>query len=537
MSISNVGDLHGLLRGTPDVLSLLRLATITIVFGIIARVAYNLFLHPLHAVPGPWSFAATGLPRYRMYSSGDAHKILRDMHNQYGDIVRIGPNEVSFAAAHGWSDVFGQKRMPNGSGSSNGIQGSHAYLENPKEELFYGVITQQYSLIRMPQAEHTVARRTVSGAFSAKAVAEQEPLIQRHVDQLMILLRGAAQKGARGNIIDIAAHVNWAFFDIIGDLGFGEPFGSLADGKEHAWVAMIPKAVRGAVTVINLQRLLGKTVARIAVWLSMTHKQRNRILWHRALAAEKVDRRAALGPGRPDFMTPMLENDDFWTIGRLHGSLATFITAGSETSATTMSAAFLYLLTTSATSDKPGELSPLEKLTAEVRGFFASDADINFASVRNLPYLGAVIDEALRMHPPAVWGFGREAREGGITVAGGQVYLPGKTVLTVCHYAMFHNPRNFALPDDFVPERWLGEDERFANDHRDAFQPFSYGPRNCIGRYLANVEMRTILARIVYNFDLAIQPESRNWAADQKAYVLWDKGPLMVAVSERADKP
>ncbi|CAK7210996.1 hypothetical protein SCUCBS95973_000980 [Sporothrix curviconia] len=538
MSTLHVDGLFGLVRDTPDMLSLLRLAAITVVFGLVARIVYNLFLHPLRVVPGPWSFAATGFPRYRMYASGDAHKILRDLHIQYGNIVRVGPNEVSFAAAHAWNDVFGQKRMPSGTSTDNG-HGGHAYLDNPKEQLFYGSITRAGSLLNMPQADHTVARKSVNGAFSAKAVADQEPLVQRHADQLIAILQSDAQKKgtAAGNVVDIAAYSNWAFFDIIGDLAFGEPFGSLVDGTEHAWVAMIPKAVKGTVLVANLQRLLGKSVARIAVWLSMTHEQRNRIVWHRTLTSEKVDRRAALGPGRPDFMTNMLENTSFWNLDRLHGSLATFITAGSETSATTMSAAILFLTTTPTVSSKPGgPLSPLEKLTAEVRGAFASDADIKFASVRNLPYLGAVIDEALRMHPPAVWGFNRQARAGGITVAGGKVYLPEDTVLTVCHYAMFRNPRNFALADKFVPERWLGEDERFANDQHDAFQPFSYGPRNCIGRYLANAEMRTILARIVYNFDLAIQPESRNWAADQKAYAFWSKGPLMVAVSERADK-
>ncbi|CAK7200053.1 hypothetical protein SEUCBS139899_002741 [Sporothrix eucalyptigena] len=523
----------GGLIGTSSVLSFLQLAAITVVLGFLARIVYNLFLHPLRDVPGPKWFAASGLAQYRMYGSGDAHKILRDLHIQYGDMVRIGPNDVSFAAPYAWSDVFGQKRIPGG-------VGGHAYLENPKEELFYKSLTRPGSLLGMPQADHMEARKTINPAFSAKAVAEQEPLVQRHIDKLIDLLHGVAQSksdkaDSKSNIIDIAAYVNWAFFDIIGDLSFGEPFGSLVDGAEHAWVAMIPKALKGTIAIANLQRLLGKTVARVAVWLTLTHEQRNRIIWHRELTSEKVNKRLALGPGRPDFLTPMLESE-FWNEKRIHGSLPTLISAGSETSATTISAALSFLTITPATSSTPGDKSPLEKLVAEVRGEFASDADINFTSVRHLPYLGAVIDEALRMHPPPVWGFNRQAREGGTTVAGGQVFLPEKTVMTVCHYAMFHNPANFALPDSFVPERWLGADARFEGDQKDAFQPFSYGPRNCAGRYLANVEMRTILARIVYNFDLVVQPESRTWAADQKTYGFWEKGPLMVAVTERADK-
>jgi cytochrome P450 len=46
---------------------------------------------------------------------------------------------------------------------------------------------------------------------------------------------------------------------------------------------------------------------------------------------------------------------------------------------------------------------------------------------------------------------------------------------------MFHNSDYFALPDEFIPERWTG-DPRFASDNKEAFQPFSVGARNCIGK-------------------------------------------------------
>lgn len=63
-------------------------------------------------------------------------------------------------------------------------------------------------------------------------------------------------------------------------------------------------------------------------------------------------------------------------------------------------------------------------------------------------------------------------------------------------------------------------------------QPFSFGPRNCIGRNLAYAEMRTIMARLVFNFDLTLAPESKNWL-DQKIYNLWQKPPLMVHLTPR----
>lgn len=130
---------------------------------------------------------------------------------------------------------------------------------------------------------------------------------------------------------------------------------------------------------------------------------------------------------------------------------------------------------------------------------------------------------------------------------------------------MYHNEMHFKYPFEYHPERFLG-DPRFVGDNRDALQPFHTGPRNCVGRKyvglapfhfaflfllrirthlaiatplshlgtaltnrasLAYAEMRLILARVVFNFDMRIADESRNWI-DQKVYNLWKKGPLMV---------
>lgn len=52
----------------------------------------------------------------------------------------------------------------------------------------------------------------------------------------------------------------------------------------------------------------------------------------------------------------------------------------------------------------------------------------------------------------------------------------------MAQYAVFRSPTNFADPDKFLPERWFSEDAKYANDKREALQPFSFGPRNCIGR-------------------------------------------------------
>jgi cytochrome P450 len=96
------------------------------------------------------------------------------------------------------------------------------------------------------------------------------------------------------------------------------------------------------------------------------------------------------------------------------------------------------------------------------------------------------------------------------------------------HYAAYHSPSHFKNPDSFVPERWLPEGQaEYGSDHKDVVQPFSYGPRNCLGKNLAYHEMRLVLASVLLSFDLELCEESEGWT-DQKVFLLYVKGPLMV---------
>lgn len=98
------------------------------------------------------------------------------------------------------------------------------------------------------------------------------------------------------------------------------------------------------------------------------------------------------------------------------------------------------------------------------------------------------------------------------------------------------SPLNFHRPTEFIPERALpNPPPEFANDCRGVLQPFSTGPRNCIGRNLAYNEMRLILARVLWNFDMDLCEESKDWLKTQKIWGLWQKGPMWIRLSKRRD--
>lgn len=96
-----------------------------------------------------------------------------------------------------------------------------------------------------------------------------------------------------------------------------------------------------------------------------------------------------------------------------------------------------------------------------------------------LPYLNAVIEESLRIYPPAALNLSRIVPQGGATICGN--HIPAGAAVGVTSWAATHSAKNFALPEGFVPERWL-DDARFVNDDRPASQPFSMGARNCVGK-------------------------------------------------------
>jgi cytochrome P450 len=97
-------------------------------------------------------------------------------------------------------------------------------------------------------------------------------------------------------------------------------------------------------------------------------------------------------------------------------------------------------------------------------------------------------------------------------------------------YASNRLEANFHRPGEFLPQRWLGDVE-FANDNRAVMQPFAAGPRNCIGRNLAYAEMRLILAKVMFNFDLVLDAGKTGPWLDQKVYTLWQKKPRWVRLN------
>ncbi|KAI1381279.1 cytochrome P450 [Hypoxylon crocopeplum] len=482
---------------------LLAMGAILVAYFVVVISVDNVFFHPLRKYPGPKLWAATQFPWLRTFIAGDMPKKTLEMHNMYGPVVRTGPNELSFNSAEYWEAVMGYRKS--------------AEPENMKAA--YAVAHDPHTIVFAARNDHYRLRRMLSQGFSTSSMLKKQPIIRGYVSKLIQRLHERCQNGKAK--INVCAWYNCTTFDIMGDLTFHESFGCLETGELHSWINMIFATIRASALMMALRRV--PALKHLLPFL-VSPKIIKQSVDHRKITAEKVASRLAQGE-RPDFFQSMISHKNGLTMSdvEIRSNAETLIIAGSETVATALSGAS-YLLTANPKT--------LQKLTTEVRSSFASEDEIDMVATGKPAYLQAVVEEALRVYPPAPNGFAREAPAGGTFLMG--QHVPAKTVLVCQHYSAYHSEANFKHAESFIPERFMGDPE-FASDRREVLQPFNFGPRNCIGKNLAYAEMRMILARIIWNFDLTLAEECRNWFHDNVehgGFVVWAKPPLYVHSSQ-----
>lgn len=441
--------------------------------------------------------------------TGNAHTNTEELHEKYGPVVRIMPDALSFNTAQAWKDIYGT-RPGKGQLDKDPIIFQRGETAN---------------ITTANHADHARIRKLLSHAFSETALREQEPILYTYFDLLVSKLKDQIDGSAAGKV-DIMSWYNFTTFDIIADLALGESFHALEGGEYHIWIKNMFQSVkflgimRFAATYPMINRIFKFLVSSIP---SMADKRKSHFEYTRKKTENRLDRQT----DRKDFTTYILRYNDERGMTReeIISNAGTLLIAGSETTATLLSGATFHLLANPRT---------LEKVQVEVRRAFQSEDEITLLSVGTpgrLPYMEAVLTESLRVYPPVPASLPRVTGPGGEMIDGN--FVPPNTSVGVHHWAAYRSNSNFTDSQSFLPERWLADaPECYSNDSKAALQPFSMGPRNCIGRNLANFEMRSILARMLWHFDITLCEQSRDWA-QHKAYLLWDKPPLWVQLKHR----
>ncbi|KIX92009.1 uncharacterized protein Z520_12280 [Fonsecaea multimorphosa CBS 102226] len=421
---------------------------------------------------------------------------VHEAHLRKGEVVRIQPNHVSIANKNAIQIIYGH---------GNGFL---------KSDFYDAFVTFGPGLFSTrDRNEHTRKRKTVSHTFSAKSVAQFEQYMRCHLDVLIRQWDGRCQN-ANGQFarIDSMRWSNYLAFDIIGDLAFGQPFGMLEKGQD---ITEVKSKIDGqisycrAIESINVRGELMNTLGSVPFLIPYA-KYIPDPLVQRGLRAKggvhgigvaSVSARLEAGSGhdRVDILARLIEGKDEngQPMGKaeLLSEALTQIVAGSDTTSTALCALTYWMLKTPRI---------LERLQKELDSVLPDDVEIpTFEQVKDLPYLKMVINEALRVHPPVSLGLPRVVPPGPGVELCGHFFPPG-TVLSVPIYTMHHSKEIWGSDaDEFKPERW----ETVTEEQRAAFIPFSVGPRSCIGRNVAEMELILAVATIAFRYDFRLYEE------------------------------
>lgn len=171
---------------------------------------------------------------------------------------------------------------------------------------------------------------------------------------------------------------------------------------------------------------------------------------------------------------------------QIRDEVITFLLAGHETTSNALTWTF-YLL-----SEHP-EIR--RKVIEEVRSNIPSSGNISIADLEKLSLTGRVLQESLRLYPPA-WIIERTAISDDII---GETKIAAGSLVSICTYAVHHSPILWDDPEKFDPDRFLPENE--AKRHNFAYIPFGGGPRICIGNNFAFTEAMMILATVLREYE------------------------------------
>ena len=354
---------------------------------------------------------------------------LRDLHEKYGPVVRVAPNELSFIEASAWKDIYARRHLIRPSEWRNRLPGKSSD-----------------HFISADVTNHTRFRKAFGVAFSESALRRQEPIIQSYITKMLSRCEEAINRPEPS--INIVELFNFTTFDIIGDLGWGKSFGCLEIMKYHPWVMVV---LHFKMTMFVASLKYYPVVGRLMSALTPPSALES-IRMITNTAEKNVKERLSADQDHPDILSYAMKHNastssEQISVEEMETNCMAFIVAGSDTMTTALTGILNCLLHSQAS---------MNRLQKELRSTFVSEAGIDSVSTQGLPYLKAVIEEGLRMCPPVPDIMRRQVTGGDVMVSGHCV--PDGSVVGIPMLPTFRSAINFSNANEFHPERWMTEE-------------------------------------------------------------------------------
>ncbi|KAI0465547.1 benzoate 4-monooxygenase cytochrome P450 [Xylaria cf. heliscus] len=419
-------------------------------------------------------------------------------------VLRIAPNWLTFGRSQAAKDIYGYNSKCRKAEAYDILALTGANLNNIRDK-----------------GLHSARRRMVASFYAPKNISEWEPRVAESVAVLMAQIDKRCTDPRRPELFDA---VHWIFLysaESIMKLMLSKDVCFLRNGTDHVYFKDADgkdQAVRSIHSVHAIQRAAATViwdVKRFSLWQRLTglvsktyaDNWRSGLRFHDAMEALTKERmeRHANGEQLNDLFQPMLEDRNgeepaittLDRIAELEQAVRSSYLVLTDTyaQAVSISMTLYYLLRYPHT---------LVKLRAELDSTLSPDERVvPWGKVRDLPYLRACIDEAMRLAPPSATELIRCTPPDTSVLIDGEV-IPPDTNVSIAAYTAHRDPDVFPDPETFDPSRWLAKGSDSLRKMLAVYIPFSAGTRGCIGRNVSILIQAICIATLVYRYDFAL---------------------------------
>lgn len=325
--------------------------------------------------------------------------------------------------------------------------------------------------------------------------------------------------------VDLGTWLQYYAFDVVGEFTFGKKLGFLQEGHD---VDSMMEGIQGILAYASIcgqvpemhKALLGNPLFPL---LMPSMESWNQVL---QFTLKMVNSRASLEKDGELEKSDLETGKDMlsrWMAIRHADSnkmttrdvivhLSTNVFAGSDTTAIALRAIIYFLLRHPRIMNK----AVAEIDEADRRGSLTTPVSYR-ESTTQLPYLGAVIKEAMRLHPSVGLILERHVPQGGITVC--DKFIPAGTTVGINAWVLHHNPKVFPDPTSFVPERWLETSPEKLKEMEQSFFVFGAGSRTCVGKNISLIEMHKIIPQLLREFTIRLHRPQEQWKTKNAWFV------------------
>ncbi|KAF4941051.1 Cytochrome P450 monooxygenase andK [Colletotrichum fructicola] len=488
---------------------------------IVAWLVKNHYNNGLNKYPGPFLASLTDWWRFFDVKGQRPEVTHQKLHEKYGDVVRLGPNTLSFADRAALKTIYGLNK---------GFVKSDFYIVQQSVVKGHSL---QSLFSTTDNSFHSQFRRCVNSAFSMSALVQYEPF----VDNTTKLFLSQTEKLFAGNPegCDFTTWLQFYAFDVIGEITYSKRHGFIEKNEDiDGIVAYLSKlflyvAPIGQIPLLDRLFLKNPIYLKLSQWgfIDSTFPVAR---FARARMAERLPELNGKEPllpvtngkklaEQPDLLSKFLAareaRPDFMSDVLVQTMAVSMAFAGSETTAISLAAVFYYLLRT------PTALARLkEELDQFGREGGFSDTEtglVTWTESQKLVYLDACIKEAFRMHPAAGLPLERIVPEQGAEIAG--TFVKGGTIVGCSAWIIHRRPEIWGADvDTYRPERWLvdetkdreAEEQRIKEMNGHMFQ-FGMGSRTCIGKNISLLEIYKVVPSLLRRFDIKFKDPNQEW--------------------------